>query len=68
MDAGGDAEQVFGAHAAIGIAIALKVYPSSGGKGSGTLVASGSVCNGGASGSTTIDSSIQLPRGIARTA
>ena len=39
-----------------------------GGKGSGTLVASGSVCNGGASGSTTIDSSIQLPRGIARTA
>ncbi len=34
----------------------------------GEMVASGSVCNGGASGSTTIDSSIQLPRGIARTA
>ena len=41
---------------------------SSGGNGSGTLVASGSVFNGGAFGNSTVDSSIQLPHAISRTA
>jgi hypothetical protein len=68
VHAGGNAEQIFGADAAVRIAIAFKGIAFQRGSGSGTRVASGSVFSGGAFGSSTSDSSIQLPCGIARTA
>jgi hypothetical protein len=68
VHAGGNAEQIFGTDAAVRIAIAFKGIAFQRRKRFRYAGASGSVFSGGAFGSSTSDSSIQLPCGIARTA